>query len=165
MNERMIITAPSVIDLDLSIKVGNCFYVDKKQPSSVYKAIEQLAYYFKREGQFDFVQYSAYEDKNNKNSEVYVWVDEGWEDLFLTGAINFRFKGDIGQSKNWEAEWVWIHPYYRNQGLLSGAWKEFEKKYGKGFRCEPPISKSMEAFLNKVNKGSANELEGNKVDN
>ena len=150
MNERLLILAPSVIDLDKGKKIGNAYFVDKKQPLSIHKAVEQIAYYFKREGNFDFVQYCAYEDRENPNSDAYIWVDSNWDDLFVVGAANFRHLRDKGQSQEWCMEWVWFHPYYRNKGLLSGAWKSFEKKYGNNFQLEPPLSKAMESFVNKM---------------
>ena len=144
------ILAPSVIDINKGQHCGNAYYLHKNQPISIHKAVEQIAYYFKREFKFDFVQYCAYEDKDNSKSDAYIWIDTNWDDTFAVGAANFRFLGDVGQPKKWSLEWVWFHPYYRNQGLLSTAWPYFEKKYGKGFLIEPPLSKSMEAFIKKM---------------
>lgn len=156
MNEKMLIQAPSVIDIDKTKMTGNCIFVHNKQHMSIHKAVEQLAYYFKREFKFDFVQYTAYEDVNNPKSDAYVWIDSNFSDTFAVGAVNFRFLGDVNQPKKWSLEWVWLHPYYRNQGLLSGAWKAFQKKYGKDFLIEPPISKAMACFIKKMN-GVENE--------
>lgn len=153
---KTLIETPSVIDIDIGRKIGNCILVHNKQPISIHKAVEQIAYYFKREGEFDFVQYTAYEDKDNPKSDSYIWIDSNFEDTFAVGATNFRFRGDVGQQQRWSMEWVWFHPYYRNKGLLTGAWKAFQKKYGKDFLLEPPLSKAMEAFINKM-KGKENE--------
>jgi hypothetical protein len=151
MRENLSISMPSVIDLLPGKKLGNAHFVHSNQPISIHKAVEQLAYYFKREGRYDFVQYCTYEDKDNKKSESYIWTDTDWDDKFIVGAINFRFLGDVGQNNEWSLEWVWFHPYYRNRGLLSEAWPHFQKKYGKNFRIEPPLSKAMQRFIDKMN--------------
>ena len=156
MLNNLTILTPSVIDIDESKKIGNAFFISPNQPTSVHKAVEQLAYYFKREFEFDFVQYTVYEDKNNPKCDAYLWVDNTWEGPVAIGATVFRFHGDVGAQKKWSMEWVWFHPYYRNKGLLSGAWKNFKKKYGKDYLLEPPLSKAMEAFVKKM-KGKENE--------
>lgn len=149
--ELLLIEAPSVIDINKKEKLGNCYLVDKNQPHSIHKAIEQLAYYFKREGRFDFIQYTANEDRHNKNCHGYIWIDTDWEDTFAVGAATFRFLADVDQIQNWSMQWVWMHPYYRCKGLLSKAWPHFVEYYGKDFHCEPPLSFEMQRFLKKMN--------------
>jgi hypothetical protein len=152
MKDNLIISTPSVIDMDFNKKIGNFFIVDKKQPISIHKAVEQLAYYFSREFNYDFIQYTAYQDRYNTRSNAYIWIDADWDDTFAIGAANFRFLGDVGQINKWSLDWVWFHPYYRNKGLLTQSWKHFEKKYGKNFHVEPPLSRGMISFLNKINE-------------
>jgi len=150
MKDDLTIYLPSVIDLDQSKAIGNCFIANKNQPVSIHKAIEKLSYYFKNEFNFDYVQYTAFGDMNNAKSQAYIWIDDDWDDTFAVGACCFRFLGDVGQCNKWSLEWIWFHPYYRNKGLLAGAWKSFEKKYGKDFHIQPPLSKGMERFLEKM---------------
>ena len=151
MRNDLLIESPSVIDINKKDKFGSCYLVDKNQPMSIHKAVEQLAYYFKREGAFDFVQYTANEDRHNKNSKAYIWIDTDWDDTFAVGACEFRFLGDVDQIKDWSLQWVWMHPYYRCKGLLTQAWPHFIKQYGKDFHCAPPLSGEMECFLKKMN--------------
>lgn len=151
MNNNLMILAPSVIDINKNEKVGNCFLLDKTQPMSIHKAVEQLSYYFKREGRFDFVQYTANENIDNLNSHAYIWIEEEWDDTVAIGACEFRFLGDVDQIKNWSLQWIWMHPYYRGKGLLSGAWPSFVEYYGKNFHVEPPLSREMKYFLKKMN--------------
>lgn len=151
MKDNLIIRCPSVTDINKKSKFSNAFAVDDNQPDSIYKAVEQMAHYFKKENNYDFSQYAAFEDKTNKNSHAYIWTDSNWEDDFAVGAASFRFLADVHQSKVWSLDWVWIHPYYRNQGLLTQCWPEFVKKYGKDFRVEHPLSREMEQFLKKMN--------------
>lgn len=151
MINNFLIYTPSVSELNTNQKLGSCYFVDKSQPLQVHKAVEQLSIYFKREGKFDFAQYTALEDRESKNAHAYIWVEETWDDLVAVGACGFRYLGDIGQIKDWSMQWAWIHPYRRCMGLLTQAWPHFVKKYGKDYHCEPPLSHEMKMFLNKMN--------------
>ncbi len=46
-------------------------------------------------------------------------------------------------------QWIWFHPYFRRQGLLTEAWPKFKEEFG-NFCCEPPLSDAMETFLSKI---------------
>ncbi len=151
MINNCLIYTPYVDDLNREKKMGTSFPVDKRQPDSIHKAVETLAGYFKREGHFDYIQYAAHEDKDSKNANAYIWVDEDWEGTFAVGAAGFRYLGDIGQIKAWSLQWVWFHPYYRCKGLLSGGWQQFVNKYGKDFDVAKPLSSEMKLFLKKMN--------------
>lgn len=150
MKRDYIIEAPSVIDFIPTKKFGNALYVNREQPISIFKAVEQIATYFQKEGGFSFLQYSAYEKRRIKTTDAYIWIDEDWDDTLAIGACAFSKDGDVGGNGKWGLQWVWIHPYYRNRGLLTEAWPHFEKKYGKCFDIEKPLSKHMESFLNKM---------------
>ena len=151
MKQHLVIELPSVIDMVETSQHGSAYYVSKDQPISIYKSVEQLAKYFKREGEFSFLQYCAHEQKDKKTTEAYIWIDEDWSDKFAVGACAFSQMRDVGESGEWELQWIWFHPYYRNKGLLSEAWPSFVSKYGENFAIEPPISKHMISFLNKIN--------------
>lgn len=43
-------------------------------------------------------------------------------------------------------QWVWIHPYYRREGLLSAAWPMFKERFG-CFLVERPFSAAMLGFF------------------
>lgn len=153
MQNKFLITAPSVCDLNPDTKFSSdkyCYFVNDKQSLQIHKAVEQIAYYFKREGRFDFVQYTALEEMNSHNSNAYIWVEEDWTDSIAVGACGFRYLGDVGQIKDWSLEWVWMHPYRRCQGLLTNTWHAFVDKYGKDFHVAPPLSHEMEMFLKKI---------------
>jgi hypothetical protein len=126
--------------------MGNAIIAHEKQPNAVHKAIERIAFHAKREGHWDSPLYGIH-DALNENANAYFWIDEDWSEKFITGACVFRFLGDVGQNRKWQLEWVWIHPFYRGKGLLSGAWKSFEKKYGQNFNIELPLSHALIGFL------------------
>lgn len=150
MNNNTAITLPSVIDLKATTKIGDAHLVDESQPISIYLAVEKIAQYFKREMGFSSLQYIALEKMAQKKTDAYIWIDDSWSDKFAVGACAFSLCTDVGESNQWEMQWVWFHPYYRNKGLLTSAWVGFQDKYGKDFGKEPPISKAMQAFINKM---------------
>ncbi|MEL0658400.1 hypothetical protein V6255_04525 [Psychromonas arctica] len=46
-------------------------------------------------------------------------------------------------------EFCWIHPFWRNRGLLKKNWEIFEDKFG-DFFVSNPRTKSMKGFLNSI---------------
>ena len=114
-------------------------------------AMFRISTYFKREFHFDSFQYASFYDIENDNEcYAYVWSLEKnttKTDHTVIGAIVFR-KRDWG---GFGLQWVWLHPYIRNTGLLSRHWKLFEEKFGNDFFVEPPLSISMKNFLLKRN--------------
>ncbi len=44
---------------------------------------------------------------------------------------------------------VWIHPFYRREGLLSNLWGKLQERYGSNFEIEQP-NENMKAFLKSV---------------
>ncbi len=150
MRNHLTITLPSVIDMIPTTQIGQAHYVNDEQPISINKAVETIAKYFKREFEFSSLQYVAHEKKGNPKMDAYVWVDENWSDKFAVGACAFAYITEVNEKEQWVMQFVWFHPYYRNKGLLAASWKGFEEKYGKDFPLEPPISKAMQAFMNKM---------------
>lgn len=148
MRENNTIDLPAIHDIDTSKMMGNAIFAHEKQPNAVHKAIERIAFHAKREGHWDSPLYGMVDAKNS-NCEAYLWTDSDWSETFITGACVFRFLGDVDQVKKWQLEWIWIHPFYRGRGLLSGAWKAFEDEYGKDFMIEPPLSHGLKGFIEK----------------
>jgi hypothetical protein len=107
-------------------------------------AVEQYAKYFRREFQYDFVQYSADEEPLADRAFLFVPDPWGWGQRTV-GACCFRRREDSGGS--WFAlAWIWLHPYWRSRGLLSNAWSYFVHRFAP-FRVEPPLSPAMQGFL------------------
>jgi hypothetical protein len=115
--------------------------------------VERLAHFFKREFSYDALQfdktdkspYTAYLFPNEENHYPHVWV----------GACCFRTReySDLGQKVE-ALQWIWIHPYYRNKGMLKEWWSTLRQNH-KDFIVEPPLSPSMKQFLLKYNRDSA----------
>lgn len=136
--------------------------VSSNSPISYKKAVERIACFFKREMQFDFPQYSAYEysrkyylndAKTDSDLRAFLWynndisnhVVNNWP---IIGAGCFRLQickdGDI-----WVFDWMWIHPYERRCGHLTMAWPFFRSMFG-DFGFTQPVSPSMVEFVQKM---------------
>ena len=55
----------------------------------------------------------------------------------------------------WVLKFVWLHPFWRHQGLCRRAWPSFLERYGQ-FVIEPPISNQLQRLIDemKSEKGS-----------
>lgn len=111
--------------------------------------LERMGYFIKREEHYDFPLYSA--DKLEEEGFGHLFGNPyggGASRAVGGGAFNFEKWSDADPS--YCLEWVWIHPYFRRQGILAAAWENWRSKYGE-FAIRPPYSRAMLAFLIKVN--------------
>ncbi|MCY9877334.1 hypothetical protein OTK59_12285 [Vibrio natriegens] len=147
MDDRYTISLP-VFDSCLSAS-GLC----KVTPDSNYEekqALEKFAVYFKNEMHYDFVQYEA--DAHKENCIGYLFTENAMDVCTENHTeMPTRCVGGCLFSKvsdTWVLCWVWLHPYFRNKGLLSSAWKTLYNEFGE-FSIETPLSPAMKSFLNK----------------
>ncbi len=146
--------------LDITFPTG-LLLVTCRSPRLHKKAVEKIAYFFKRERECDFPQYSAQdclskalyyqeEVETDATLRAFLWYDStpqyndatGWP---VTGACCFRFRTTLEKSM-WVFDWVWVHPYKRRKGYLRNAWPLFKKMFG-DFGYTPPPSAAMISFL------------------
>lgn len=154
------------IDLPISRRLGSISprLVRGRSKMTERKYVEKLAYYFKREFHFDFVQYEANESESWESpsyvpSEVWLFHtaatdhvrDVGDQPRRVIGAACFR-REDIPQAL-WALDWIWFHPYERGRGHLTRCWPEWEQRYGR-FQVEEPLSQAMIRFLAKMRPSS-----------
>ena len=115
-------------------------------------AVERFAYYFKREGHYDFVQYHSSEDDGHDKDRAVLWKasrDDVYPKVTLAGAAMFRWR----MEKRYAMAWVWLHPYERRRGHLSESWPWLTKPSMFGeFDVEGPISEGMTALLRKLKR-------------
>lgn len=139
--------------------------VGPQSPLSWLKAVEEMAYYFKRELKFEFPTFTADERFKPELQRDRVLVFNRTEILdhkptpknpkdFVNtytffGAIGVRWRQWENDSASWSLPWVWLHPYERRQGHLTKAWP-FLLKMFPNLSVEPPFSPAMAGFLNKV---------------
>ncbi len=83
-----------------------------------------------------------------KQIEIYPFIDEFYDEKrnimreWLIGGACFYKEDD----DTVDLHFCWIHPFYRNKGLLKKAWPIFKKRFGH-FSISEPISKSFQGFL------------------
>jgi hypothetical protein len=127
------------------------FPVSPRSPIKVREATELIACYFRREKEYDFIQYSAREKPDSKD-RIFIFTRPTIEEKNLVlGAIVFRWiTYNNFLPSQWSLNWVWLHPFLRNKGILTDFWPFFVELYG-DFNIESPISKSLWHLLKKVN--------------
>jgi hypothetical protein len=143
------------------------------QPTSALatkKCVETLAYYFKRECDYDFIQFEAAETLQSLGYVPYeAWLfhedspnhSRGAHDdpQRVIGAACFRLIEWADAPPGWELQWVWFHPYRRRHGLLTAAWPGFRERY-RDYALARPLSEAMERFIRKVEPATQHALTG-----
>lgn len=131
--------------------------VDECSAIEVKEALERFARYFKAEFEYDNVQYYADEHDNDcigflfTESAIDVCTEEHVEmPTRCSGGGCFR-KMRFADGEKWVLCWVWLHPFFRNRGILSKHWKYFRSKFN-DFLVERPYSSAMQSFLDKYEK-------------
>lgn len=118
------------------------------------RAVECIAYYFRREFDYSFVQYAAVEADGETRSRAFLWADpqvrkDGGITVF--GACCFRWREWTGAPPCYSLDFVWLHPFRRRQGTLAKAWPGFRQVFGDEFHVQDPVSPEMLYFLRRQN--------------
>ena len=127
--------------------------VTSKSPKRYRQAVENIARFFQQEFGYDGLQYCAESDDGLAflfidYSGMNVTDNDKW-DLQTIGTICLRCRTYRGEKVPiWTLDWVWLHPFKRNQNELSHYFDKFIKDLGY-FYVTPPLSKSMIRFLEK----------------
>lgn len=143
--------------LSSGLRYGDLCQVLPTSPQDERIAVEMIAWFFKRELHFDFIQFVASEHPSKAHFVKYVayLFLEVAHDLLeeerptphrAIGAACFRHRKfeDIGEC--WSLDWAWVHPYSRRQGILSKHWPHFRQQHG-AFHLAKPLSYAMERFV------------------
>ena len=110
------------------------------------KAVYKMAQYFGAERN-SMTLYGWDGREDDINSTAYLWVYKDWlvnGKVPCVGACCFRQREEGGPA----LQWIWLHPFVRRKGILSGSWSLFEKNHP-NFAAERPLSESMLRFLEK----------------
>lgn len=121
------------------------------------RAVWSIARYFRREEGYDFVQYGHEGREDDLTHRAYLWLHPNGQPGYKVHAIGagcFRKRPGYKDERappefripHWAMQWIWLHPYFRRQGLLSRAWPHFRKTFG-DFEVEGPYSDAMVGFL------------------
>ena len=141
--------------LDATAKLRGTEYriwpIDRSSSLNARKATELIAVYFRREFEYDFIQYEAMEPVDPRE-QVFLITTKNWEFFndghSAVGAVVFRWREYTDAPHQLVLAWIWIHPFLRRQGILSTYWPVFKKLYG-DFHVEAPLSEAMIQFLKK----------------
>ena len=131
-----------------------------KPSGSVLRAAEMIGRYMRREFGYDFPMFTAR-----------AWPVRGLYLLHETDyeqhpVWRFRVIGAVQVSpERWQSAerpietltWAWLHPFYRNRGVLRAAWKDLESRHG-SMAVQPPLSPAMRAFLVGKQSGSVGTI-------
>ncbi|MGA3178916.1 MAG: hypothetical protein ABSF38_01090 [Verrucomicrobiota bacterium] len=129
-------------------------------PYTYRKAAERLAYCFRREFDYDSVQYTA-EEANFEGWKVMrdrvLMFGENDQSIsqpntrrLFYGAVSVRWIEWENAPASWALNWAWFHPYERRRGHLTRAWPHILRMYPNPWPRHPR-SPSMQAFLEKMN--------------
>jgi hypothetical protein len=132
--------------------------LDENSTINQRRVLEKMAKQFRREFHYDFIQFEHNEEMCNYHKPIedhpigILFYKEYMEDeYFIVGGGCFRWrKYKDADNPQWALQWIWIHPYERNQGRLSGAYPKLKELLG-DFHVEGPLSHAMEGFLKSKN--------------
>jgi hypothetical protein len=139
--------------------------VTARSPKMLRQAVEQMAYYFRREFGYDFVQYSSEEEDDGHRA--YLWVLPGTLEngkVKAVGACCFRWRGWDGAPASYGLQWIWLHPHERRKGRLTEAWPYFQisfcplsRRFPLAFECLAVVeATSYNASLGLVGVAASN---------
>ncbi len=125
--------------------------VTSRSAKPLKRAVHQIARYFRREFEYDFVLYDM--DERDSDHVAFLFPENEDEDLisFPTATVSaccFRWRQWDNAPHGWALQWIWLHPYKRDKGILRELWSTFRYLFG-DFHPEPPLSKAMAGFLAK----------------
>jgi hypothetical protein len=114
----------------------------------LHKYVYRIAGYFRTEFDYTIRQYDLWEDDENCIAYLFTNKRASYR-YYVYGACCFRKRKYSNLPEAiWELDWIWLHPYERDKGILSHCLPFFNKKFGYWYPSEPH-SKAMTAFVNK----------------
>lgn len=134
--------------------------VSEDSPKSWRNAVESHARLFRCEFRYDFVQYLA--DSHSGQRRAFTWVGSH-PPHYAFGSLGFWARLYLGESGGpprvwWDLDWVWLHPYFRRQGLLLSVWPYLTRRFGE-FNITRPVSPAMQAFVDRHEKPQGEPLD------
>lgn len=144
--DRMIIRLPKFKWKPESVRYSTPFgyVIDDGAPKYLKNPVEKLARYFQREFRYDFVGYTS--NEMLRDGRALLWVEYGDDDKYeYATAASVIHKCEHG----YELSWVWVHPFLRRSGILSGSWSYIKEKFP-NMSVSRPLSMAMQMFLKKM---------------
>lgn len=119
--------------------------VTDRSPQELRRAVYTFATYFKREFNYDFIQYAM----KDSGSDAYLFInrdDDPNGNREAIGSACFRLRITRHDREilkpRWWLDWVWFHPYFRSKGNFSKFIPIIEKNHPECI-LEPPLSRIM----------------------
>ncbi len=123
-------------DAQLTLAAKELFEVPPLAWKGNRNLVSRFGRYLSREMHYDF----PIAMPTGADDRAFVWVGNEY-DMDAIGACAFQFIAGAPT-----LTWVWFHPFERNQGHLTRAWRYFRGRYA-GFEIEHPLSEAMAGFL------------------
>jgi len=120
--------------------------VTSKSPAWKHKEIYLRARAFRREFQYDFVQWKSERGDPDPYVHGFLFTSESG---VIVGACSFRKRQGESEELFWTLDWIWICPKERRKGHLAARWGKLRKQFGQ-FTLTQPVSDAMKEFLSKV---------------
>jgi hypothetical protein len=109
------------------------------------RALDNMGRYMQREFHYDF---PLSIDDRFPTRAFFFFSRDSLQALTADQPVGVAVFARFPRPWEWEAQWIWMHPYARRHGLLTDAWPYFKKEFGE-FRLQRPISPAMKGFLEK----------------
>lgn len=124
--------------------------VTASSPWLLRREVEKFGYYLRRE--FDYA--AQFEASETGPYSAYIFASN--EGFLWVGACCFRktIFPNMGHVELDTLSWVWLHPYFRNRGILRQHWATLRAEHG-DFFIEHPLSPQMRSFFLKYTTDSA----------
>lgn len=100
--------------------------VTSKSPAWKHKEVFVRALFFRREFQYDFVQWQSETGDDDPDVHGFLFADEADA---IVGACAFRLR-DRDSKKRWGLQWVWVCPKARRTAVLTKRWPAFRQRFG-----------------------------------
>jgi hypothetical protein len=125
-------------------------YIKTTSSTKQKEALELMAKYFKQEFRYDHLQYNKNDDNSDCTGVLFtkraldlVNNEDHFPNRIIGGAC-FRQK----YSSEYCLDWIWLHSFARNRGILKNNWQIFKDKFGI-FSVTEPLSVHMAEFIKK----------------
>jgi len=132
------------------------------------RALEIIAFCFKSEMRFDWIQYAPNEHVDD-SCIGFIIIQQNRartrEFDFKLDKLNIQPHYVIGGgcfrkifNNEMQLDFIWLHPYDRHRGVMQAVWKKLKIKFDK-FELAKPVSSSMTRFIEmNKNYGTKNAL-------
>lgn len=135
---------PTIVQRDTgAVGIRGARLVGANAGEEVSKAIAVMGRNIQREERYDFPLLAFPPEQH-----VYLWLEKqpccGEFEVIGCACFEKDYYGNLPGV--WCLCWIWLQPFARRQGKLTGAWPVFSKRHYP-FTPQPPISEGLRQFL------------------